>query len=230
MATKEEKILKAEERKVFGKKLKKERSQGKIPANIFGKDISSQSIFVNEIDFLKIYKKVGQTEILHLIIGKEKLPVLINQIHFHSVTRKILHVDFRKLDLSKKIEVEVPIKIINESEIVKQQLGVLLIQKEKIAIESLPTDIPKAIEVDISVLKNIGEAITVEQLAKNTKYIIKENPKSVIVSIVAHKEEKIEQAAVPTPTEELPVEKTKEKEQEKEQTPNKQTQVNEKQE
>ncbi len=201
MTAKEENILKAEERKIFGKKLKKERNQGRIPANIFGKDIPSQSIFVNEIDFLKIYKKVKQTGILYLILGKEKLPTLINQIHLHPVTRKILHIDFRKLDLSKKIEVEVPIKIINESEIVKQQLGVLLIQKEKLVIESLPTDIPKAIEVDISVLKNIGDSITVEQLSKNTKYIVKEDPKTVIVSIVAHKEEKIEPAPVPTPTE-----------------------------
>lgn len=212
MTTKEENILKAEERKVFGKKLKKERNQGKIPANIFGKDILSRSIFVNEIDFLKIYRKVKQTGILYLVLGKEKLPTLINQIHFHPVTRKILHIDFRKLDLSKKIEVEVPIKIINESEVVKQQLGVLLIQKEKLVIESLPTDIPKAIEVDVSVLKNIGDAITVEQLSKNTKYIVKEDPKTVIVSIVAHKEERIEPAPTPTATEELPVEKTEEKE------------------
>ncbi len=213
MTSKEENILKAEERKVFGKKIKKERNQGKIPANIFGRDIPSLSIFVNEIEFLKIYKKVKQTGIVFLTLGKNKLPSLVNQIQFQPVTRKIIHIDFRKLDLSKKIEVEVPIKIINESEIVKQQRGVLLVQKDKLVVESLPTDIPKAIEIDISILKNIGEAITVEQLAKNTKYTIKEDPKTVIVSIVAHKEERIETAAAPTPSESISAEKTEEKQQ-----------------
>lgn len=210
MKKQEELILNAEKRKLFGKKLKKERILGKIPANIFGKNISSESIFIDEKYFLKSYKKVKQTGILYLILGNEKLPTLINQIHFHPVTRKILHVDFRKLDLSKKIEVDVPIKIINESEIVKQQLGILLIQKEKVVIESLPTDIPESIEIDISTLKNVGDSITAEQLSKNSKYTIKEDPKTVIVLIIAHKEEKIEQTPTPTPIEGAATETQKE--------------------
>ena len=65
---KTEKITVAvEKREVMGKKLKALRAEGKAPANIFGKDFTSTAISLNEHDFLKLFRKVGETQVLYLM-------------------------------------------------------------------------------------------------------------------------------------------------------------------
>ena len=100
--------MKAELRTVFGKKLNKVRKQGLVPSNIFGPDFKSKSISVVYKDFVKTYKKVGETGVVYLSLDKENIPVLIKSIQKHPLSSLLLHVDFRKIDLSKKIEANVP--------------------------------------------------------------------------------------------------------------------------
>lgn len=193
-------VLKAEKRNVFGKKLKKYRKEGKIPANVFGQNFKSEAIFVNIKDFKKIFQKAKTTGIVYLELEKEKLPTLIAQVQLHPVDHQILHVDFRKVDLTQKIVTEVPIKIVGKSKAVEEKGGYLLVNKEKIQIEALPEAIPPYIEIDISNLTEINQEIKVEQIKGDKKYEIKEDPQTTIVSVIEHKEEKVTQE-VPTPTE-----------------------------
>ena len=183
--------LKAELRTVFGKKLNKVRKQGLVPSNIFGPDFKSKSISVVYKDFVKIYKKVGETGVVYLSLDKENIPVLIKSIQKHPLSSLLLHVDFRKIDLSKKIEANVPVKTIGVSEAVSQKAGILLIQSETLLVEALPEDIPSSIEVDISVIKEIGQEVKVADLKKSDKYEIKTPAEKVIVAVIAHKEESI---------------------------------------
>jgi len=193
-------VLEGEKRNTFGKKLKKYRRDGKIPANIYGKNFTSIAIFISEKDFRKVYQKVKKTGIIHLKLNQEEFPVLISQIQLHPVDHQILHVDFRKIDLKQKLVTEVPIKIVGQSPAVEQKGGYLLISKDKLQIEALPENIPSEIIVDISTLTEINQEIKVEQILINDKYQIKEDPQTTIVSVIAHKEEKIEPVA-PPPTE-----------------------------
>ena len=103
----------------------------------------------------------------------------------------MLHIDFRKIDLTKKIEANVPVKTIGISEAVSQKAGVLLLQSDTILVEALPEDIPSSIEVDISVIKEIGQEVKVADLKKSDKYEIKTPAEKVIVAVIAHKEESI---------------------------------------
>ncbi|MEK7177781.1 MAG: 50S ribosomal protein L25 [Patescibacteria group bacterium] len=183
--------LKAELRTVFGKKLNKVRKQGLVPSNIFGPDFKSKSISVVYKDFVKIYKKVGETGVVYLSLDKENIPVLIKSIQKHPLSSLLLHVDFRKIDLSKKIEANVPVKTIGVSEAVSQKAGILLIQSETLLVEALPEDIPSSIEIDIAVIKEIGQEIKVFDLKKSDKYEIKTPVEKVILGVVAHKEESI---------------------------------------
>ena len=183
--------LKAELRTVFGKKLNKVRKQGLIPANIFGPDYKSQSISVVYKDLVKTYKLVGETGVVYITLGKENVPVLIKTIQRHPLSSSLLHVDFRKIDLSKKIEANVPVKTVGISEAVTQKAGVLLLQSETLLVEALPEEIPSHIEVDIEVIKEIGQEIKVSDLKKSDKYEIKTPVEKVIVTVIAHKEESI---------------------------------------
>lgn len=192
MKKNEEKIsLIANIRTLTGKKVKKLRKQGLIPANIYGQDFKSQAISVNTKDFFKVYRLAKETKIIYLSIDKKEIPVLIKNIQKHPVTDQIIHVDFRKIDLKKKIETEVPIKTIGVSEAVSQKGGILLIQSQSVIIEALPENIPQEIEVDISVLKEIGQDIKVADLPKSEKYQIKSPAEKVLVTVIAHKEESV---------------------------------------
>lgn len=183
--------LKVTPRTVVGKKIKKLRNQGFIPANIFGSDFKSRSISVVIKEFINVYKIARETGVIYLELEKKELPVLITNVQRHPVNDNILHVDFRKIDLSKKIETSVPVKAAGESEAVNQKGGVLLIQTESLLVEALPEDIPTKIEIDISIIKDIGQEIKVNDLVKSDKYEIKAPPEKVIFSVVAHKEESV---------------------------------------
>ncbi len=211
----QEKItLSAEIRNLVGKKAKKLRKQGLILSNIFGQDFKSQAISVNYKDFLKVYKIAKETGIIYLQLEKKEIPVLIKNIQKHPVTNEIIHVDFRKIDLKKKIETEVPIKTIGESEAVTQKGGVLLIQSDHLLIEALPEDIPQEIEIDISIIKDIGQEIKVADLPKSDKYEIKTPLEKVLVSVIAHKEESVAPETTTVAPELIEKEKPEEKKEE----------------
>lgn len=190
-SSKDKVSLKTEVRTVFGKKLNKIRKQGLVPGNIYGPDFKSKSISVVYKDLVKIYKIVGETGVVYLSLDKENIPVLIKTIQKHPLSSSLLHIDFRKIDLTKKIEANVPVKTIGVSEAVSQKAGVLLVQSDTVLVEALPEDIPSHIEVDIAVIKEIGQEIKVADLKKSDKYEIKTPIEKVVVSVVAHKEESI---------------------------------------
>lgn len=190
-STTEKLELKAQRRTVFGKKLKKLRHDGLVPANVFGPEFKSVSLSLPFKDFTKTYKTAKETGIVYLAFDKEEIPVLIKQVQRHPVSDTVLHVDFRKVDLKKKIQTEVPIKTVGVSEAVSQKSGVLLTLSENLLVEALPQDIPQAIDVDISSIKELGQEIKVADLSKSSAYEIKTPAEKVVVSVVEHKEESV---------------------------------------
>ena len=95
--------LQAELRKELGKKVKRLRKDGKLPANIYGKKVKSQSITVNFLEFTKTFKQAGETSLIDLAVGKKTHPVLITNVQTHPVTDNPIHVDFRQVDLTEKV-------------------------------------------------------------------------------------------------------------------------------
>jgi len=193
MDAKEKKIiLTAEPRKTFGKAVRKMRKEGKIPANVFGRDFKSQAVTVLASDFNKTFKKAGVTGIIYIDVEKKSIPTILSNIQYHPSIGTILHVDFRGVNLKEKIEADVPVKFIGESVAVAQKNGVLITQLDHIKVEALPTDIPASIEVDIAALKEIGNTITIADLKKSPSFTIKDEVARIIVSVTEHKEEAIE--------------------------------------
>lgn len=182
--------LAAQTRVLFGKKNRLLRRQGLLPANIFGSGFASQSISINYKDFSKIFRKSGETGIIYITTDKAEVPTLVKTIQRDPIESKLLHVDFRKVDLDKKIEAEVPLVFVGIAPAVNQG-GVLINQTVKLIIEALPQDIPHQIDIDISGLTEIGKEIKVGDLKLSDAYTVKTAPENVIVSVTAHKEESI---------------------------------------
>lgn len=201
--------LEATKRDIFGKKLKKLRKEGILPANIFGQEIKSQAISIKAKEFARIYRKVGQTQVIYLHLKEEEkdLPVLIQNVQKDPVTDLFLHVDFRHINLEKKLQTAVPLKFVGESEAVKLNKGVLLTMMEEIMIEALPNAIPHYIEVDLTPLKELNQEIRVKDLKSTADYSIVDEPEKIIVRITAHKEESTESQVVAPETVEVTTEK-----------------------
>lgn len=183
--------LQATKREEFGKKLRKLRHSGRIPANIYGPDFKSVAVTVNVRDFTHAFKVARETGVVYIQVDKEEIPTLIKDIQRHPVSNMILHVDFRKINLNVKIETDVPIVFVNDSPAVAQLGGQLLTQANEILIEALPTDIPENIEIDLAKLTEIGSEVRVKDIPAIPNVTIKEDEDRMIVSVVARKEESI---------------------------------------
>ncbi len=210
-AAKDQLSLTAKKRSVTGKKVRNLRKEGVVPANIFGADFKSLAIEFGVKDFVQTYKIAKETAIVNINVDKEVIPTLVSEVQRHPVSRVILHVDFRKIDLTKKIKTQVPVVITGTSPAVAHKGAILLTQLKELTIEVLPAEIPASIEVDIASLKEIGDEIKVSNLKESKSYKILDNADKTVVSVVEHKEQsvtpEITAAAAPEVlTEKAPVE------------------------
>src|SRR3972149_8599020 len=201
--------INVEPRKIIGKKVKSLRKEGLLPANIFGKDLKSKAIQVQEKEFYKTFKLAGETGVVEVKVKDETYPALIHNVQRNPVTDKVTHVDFHKVNLKEKITAHVPIKLVGESPAEKSGVGLILQTINEIEVESLPVDIPHEIELDISDLSEIGQTIHIKNLRVDKEKVeIKNDPEEVVVSVqTAEMKEEPEEAPV-TPEE---VEATAEK-------------------
>jgi len=193
-------VLAATVRTVFGKKNKNLRKEGLLPANIYGTNFPSQAISVNYIEFKRMFRMVGETGIVYIKTEKDEIPTLITSIQRDPLEGLVLHADFRKVDLTKKIEAVVPLTFVGVAPAANAG-GVVLTQTDKVTVEALPQDIPNHIEIDLSVLKEIGAEIKVSDIPVHAGYTIKTEGSKVLVSVAAHKEESViaETTAAATP-------------------------------
>ncbi len=184
-------MLEVQARTILGKKIKKLRKEGVLPANIYGKGIDSLSIQLPVKEFASIFKKVGETQVITIKLSGKDIPVMVHNTQRDPLTNAFVHADFRKIDLKQKLEANVPVKFIGESEAVEQKKGDLLTLVDELTVEALPNDIPHEIEIDISILKEIDDEIRVENIKLTGNYVFVGEPEKVIVKIAEHKEEEI---------------------------------------
>lgn len=187
------KTLKVSTRELKGRKTNLLRSKKIIPAVVYGQDFDSLPVDVSVPDFLKVYKSAGESSLINLEI-KEKKPikVLIYKIQRHVLTDDIIHIDFYKIKAGEKITVEVELTFVGISPAVKELNATLLTPLTKLEIECLPKDLISEFKVDISSLKEFGDAIRVGDLDMPEKIKLMQIPEEIIVVVEERKKEKEE--------------------------------------
>lgn len=200
MATKH--TLKASPRKTIGRKVKSIRSQGLIPANVFGRDLKSCSIQIKAADFSKLHKEVGESTLVYLAIDSEKedRPVMVHEIALHPVTGQILHVDFHQVNLKEKTVANVVIKLTGEAPAEKDKQGILVQQLSELEIEALPTDMPESVEVSVTSLAAEGDTVLVKDVKLPAKLTVKTDPEAIVVKIEPLAKEEPKEVPVEAPT------------------------------
>lgn len=197
--------LSAEPRTLLGRGVKKLRTQGLLPASLFGKKVASLNLQLNAKEFQKLHSEVGESSLMYLKVGSESAehPVLIREILFHPVSGNMLHVSFQEVSLKEKVTVPVPLELEGEAQAVSQKLGIMVQQLSEVELEALPTDIPENIKVDVSGLSEIDASITVADLKLNPdKFTVATPGETVIVKIEPLAAEEVEEAPAPVEGEE----------------------------
>ena len=150
------------QRESVGKKATKAlRNAGQVPCVLYGGD-KPVHFSANELAFSKlVYTPNAHTVVIALDNG-ETLNAVLQDIQFHPVTDRILHVDFYQLFEDKEIALNIPVHLIGNSIGVKNG-GVLRRNNRKLRVKALPANLPDFIEVDMTPLK-IGDNVSVGEL------------------------------------------------------------------
>ncbi len=189
MSAMEKIAITASERKVSGKRVKNLRKAGKLPGVLYGHNVTTQQIELDEREFSKAFKQAGESAIIDLVVDGHTKPVLIHEVQNHYLLDHPIHVDFYAVNMAEKLKVHVPIHFIGEAPAVKALGGTLVKNLSEVEVECLPGDIPQNFEVDVSTLNTFEDAIRVSNLNAGDKVTILTNPEEVISTVAAPRTE-----------------------------------------
>jgi large subunit ribosomal protein L25 len=201
--------LKVQKRKVLGKKVKRLRREGIIPAVLYGHGIEPIPLQVEERELNRVLTRAGEHRLIALKIGRsrKRQRALIRDLQWDVITSRPLHVDFYAVVMTEKLTTEVPLIFVGEAPAVVQEGAILLQGLDMVEIECLPGDLIEAIEVDLSELKEVDQAIYVKDLRVPPTVTILTDGEELVakVSWAAPKEEVEEEEVVPVAPEEVEV-------------------------
>jgi large subunit ribosomal protein L25 len=193
--------LAVQPRLVVGKKVAQLRRDGVLPGVVFGGHKDSAAVQTDLRAFERSYRRWGNTTLLSLEgLDGEAIPALVHGVARDTMTGRLLHVDLQRVSLTEKTQAEVPLHFIHESPAVKTLGAVLVHARNHVTVEAFPQDMPHAIEVDLSPLAEIDDAIFVRDLIVDKTIVeITDDPDELIVKAVpVHiEEEPVAAAAVP---------------------------------
>lgn len=145
---------------------KKLRSEGRIPAVIYGGKTKPQSVEINarEIGDL-ILHSVSENLLVDLAIKDDANPkrlALVQEVQHHPLSGHVLHVDFHEVSPTEKVTIMVPVETTGEAAGVKNSGGVLEHVLFKLKVRALPKDLPEQVVIDVTALElnktiHIGE-------------------------------------------------------------------------
>ena len=139
------------------------RKSRKVPGIVYGKTQEPISFTLDSSDFLRLYRKAGESNIIDLKVGKVELEVLVHQTQRHPVSGDFTHVDFYAITRWEKLTTKIQINFIWESPAAREGAIIEELMKE-IEVSCLPRDLVDHFDVDLALLENEGDAIRFSDL------------------------------------------------------------------
>lgn len=190
-------ILKASKREsVGGASGKNILKSGLLPVIVYGPEKKNIDLTVTYSDFVRTYKQSGENTIVKLDVNGEIIETFIHDVQTNPLTNSYIHADFYQFNKAHKLTSEIPLHFVGESRAIKELAGVLTKDTDHVEVECLPSEVPSFIEVDLSLLNEIGDVIYVSNLKVDKNIKILSNSDQVIVSAQLEKVEKVEEAPV----------------------------------
>jgi large subunit ribosomal protein L25 len=186
--------LEAQKRSLLGSKVKRLRREGWVPGVIYGRDFESVPLQFDRHDLRHVLSQVGGSQLVNIKIDNAGEPesALLRDVQRDVITGDLLHVDFYRVMMTETITTEIPLLTTGESPAAEQKEGILLHGISEVEVECLPGDLVDALEVDLSELTEVGQAILVEDLAVPSGISILTDPDEMIVRLVPLEEVELE--------------------------------------
>ena len=188
----------AEPRSTRGKnEARRLRAAGSAPAVIYGTGKETVAVAVNPKEVGRIlHSKSGHNTIFNLAVkGGETTPVMIVDWQTDPIKDTLLHIDMKRIDLTQRLVVKVPVHTTGDPEGVKIQGGLHEIVSREIEVECLPNEIPQALTVDVSKLL-IGQSVRAGEVPLPGSVRLVSHADAVISHVVTMKAEEV---AAPAP-------------------------------
>lgn len=181
----EEIKLNASKREIIGKQVKALRRQGKLPAVVYGRRISAFPISLDMKEASRIIDRAASSALITLDVDGENYYVLIREKQRNPVLGTLRHVDFQAVLLTDKVRASVALASTGEAPAVDAYFGILVYSLEQLEVECLPRDLPESIEIDLSALKEIGDAIHVRDVVLPSRIEVLNDPDEMVVVVTA---------------------------------------------
>ena len=179
------------------------RQAGKIPAVVYGGGKDTVPIVLDRktlIDLMKSGDNENAIFLLKLAESGQERHAMIRDMQVDPLTRQVVHIDFQRIVMDKKVKVQVPVELKGTAYGVKTEGGMIDFVSREVTIECLPGDIPKHLDLDVTDLR-VGQHVEAKDLKLPDGVTLAEEPERVIISLGHTKAEESAASAAETTTE-----------------------------
>ena len=156
--------LKAKKRTILGKNVATLRTQGLMPAVVYGENMATEAITVPFVSFVSVLKEAGESVMIRLDVDSVPHNVLIHDIAHDPIRGLPIHADFYAVRMDKILRVKVPLVFAGESSAVKDLGGVLVKVLHEVEVEAFPQNLPHELTVGISKLVDFNARIFLKDI------------------------------------------------------------------
>lgn len=143
----------------FTNRNKGEEKEGMLKGVYYGAKEKAQAIFVDAVEFEKTYRETGKSSVINLEGERKKLQAIVQEVAYEPIQYIPNHVDFYIVEKGVKINANIPLEFVGVSEAVKTLGGQLVKVVHELEVEAEAIDLPRSLEVDISLLENLDSVI-----------------------------------------------------------------------
>lgn len=178
-------VVKAQARKQ--KENARLRKSGYIPAVVYGYQMDSQAIAVEEKNLSKTLREVGRNGVMKLEVNGKAVNVVMSDYQMNILKGQMIHADFLAINMQEELEVNVLVNAIGNSAGVSEG-GLLQQPNRELTITVKPSNIPEGIDVDVSEMA-IGDTLTVADIRDKVDYAITNDDDYTLFTVSAPRAE-----------------------------------------
>jgi large subunit ribosomal protein L25 len=210
-------VLKATKRTVIGKQVSQLRRAGQLPGVVYGHNFEPVNITLEAHNAGLVIPRLTSSSIVNIDLDGKLIPALVREKQKNYIKNVFTHIDFQAISLTETIRTEVSLHFHGLAPAIKEFSAAIVNNMDSIEVEALPNDLPERIEVDLSTLVKIGDAIHVRDLFIPAGVtLLTDEGEMVAVATATHEEAAAEVAGVAGAIEpEISVERGKKEEEDK---------------
>jgi large subunit ribosomal protein L25 len=177
--------IEASQREILGKKTRFLRREGVTPTHLFGHGLKSMPLQCDTAELQRIIARAGMTRLIDLEVEGDRQPrsVFIREIQREPLSGGLFHVDFYQVKRTEKIRADVPIVLVGEAPAMKERGRTLTHSLTSLSVESLPDKLPPQIEIDLSPLEEVEQAVFVRDITLSPEVTVFTDPDQMVVRV-----------------------------------------------